>query len=84
MRPDKIEAVKSGVAAAFGAMQAGLMEASKPTLLKEHHMTPPLTWFDRLLLKIAIAKALARHCEDLPDWVRQARNAFGEINRRQG
>ena len=39
-----------------------------------------LAWFDRLLLKIAVAKALARHGEDLTRSADDARKAFHQIN----
>jgi len=39
-----------------------------------------LGWFDRLLLKIAIAKALARHGEDIERSAADARRALQDVN----
>lgn len=52
------ESVALGVEAAFEAAHAGICIAS---ITKEHDMPEvKLSWFDRLLIKIAVAKAVAR------------------------
>ena len=52
------ESVALGVEAAFEAAHAGICIASTT---KEYDMPEvKLSWFDRLLIKIAIAKAVAR------------------------
>lgn len=67
-------AVEQGVKFAFDAMQAGAQIA---TPRKEQEMNEAkLGWFDRLLLKIAIAKAAARGEVDIG----YAQRAFSSLN----
>lgn len=72
--PSDRSAVEQGVKFAFDAMQAGAQIA---TPRKEQEMNEAkLGWFDRLLLKIAIAKAAARGEVDIG----YAQRAFRELN----
>lgn len=43
-------------------------------------MMNKLSWFDRLLLKVAVAKALARNFDEISNGLAQAKAAFDEIN----
>lgn len=70
------ESVALGVEAAFQAMQDGICIASTT---KEYDMPEvKLSWFDRLLIKIAIAKAVARGAKalDTPALARSLKEAF--------
>lgn len=72
--PSDRSAVEQGVKFAFDAMQAGAQIA---TPRKEQEMNEAkLGWFDRLLLKIAIAKAAARGEVDIG----YAQRALRELN----
>lgn len=70
-------AVEQSVEFAFKAMQAGAQIA---TSRKEQEMNEAkLGWFDRLLIKIALAKATARgHCPD--STAKWALSGFARIN----
>lgn len=77
--PSDRSAVEQGVKFALDAMQAG---AQIENTRKEQEMNEvKLGWFDRLLIKIALAKAVARHCEDVPHSASRVASAFKEINR---
>lgn len=72
--PSDRSAVEQGVKFAFDAMQAG---AQIENTRKEQEMNEAkLGWFDRLLLKIAIAKAAARGEVDIG----YAQRAFSSLN----